>query len=244
MKNTRCRKISCSCRSAALQVRFFTASCPKMPMFLNKTPPSRVASETAVEIELWEGYLARNNSGLRKTLCTYSLDNGPLPGIQPETLLFRFLAFDWINNIRQLLEKNNIHYAVLAERGVDTMQQLRKKIYVAEDDPDILFALSAMLENAGYHVRMSNCGKPIVEGSYGGVDLFILDRQMPDINGLDLCRYLRSQSSTQLTPIILISAVPNRGNEVVEAGANDYIEKPFQMPYLLNIVSKYTRQPP
>jgi len=211
-------------------------------MFLNKMPPSGVASQAAVEIELWEGHLARDHSPLRETLCTYSLDNGPLPGVQPDSLVFRFLAFDWLKNIRQMLDSNNIHYTVIAETDIDAMQQLRKKIYLADDDPDTLFALSAMLKHAGYQVRMSNCGKPIMEGSYAWVDLFILDRQMPDIDGLDLCRYLRSQSATQHTPVIVISGLPKTGNEALDAGANDYIEKPFQMPYLLNLVSKYVRQ--
>lgn len=209
-------------------------------MFLNKMP----ALETAVEIELWEGYLARDHSALGKTLCTYSLDNGPLPGIQPETLVFRFLAFDWLKNVRQLFDIHNMHYTLLAETNIDTMQQLRKKIYVADDDPDTLLALTAMLEHAGYQVRCSSSGKPIVDGAYAWVDLFILDRRMPDIDGLDLCRYLRSQSSTQHTPVIVISALPKAGNEALNAGANDYIEKPFQMPYLLNVVSKYIHHKP
>ena len=208
----------------------------------NKIAALNLSSETAVEIELWEGYLARDDSALGKTLCTYSLDNGPLQGQRAETLVFRFLTFDWLKNIRQLLESNNIHYDFLSEKNIDAMRQLRKKIFVADDDCDTLSALSTMLEDAGYHVRAASSGKPIIDGAYACVDLFILDRRMPDMDGLDLCRHLRSQPTTKHTPIILVSALPKAGNEALNAGANDYIEKPFQMPYLLYVVSKYIRQ--
>ena len=64
---------------------------------------------------------------------------------------------------------------------------------------------------------------------------------MPDVDGLALCRHLRAQSATRNTPVIMISAAPQTGNEALLAGANDYIEKPFHVHYLLNVVSKYTR---
>ena len=211
-------------------------------MFLNSISDYKEGSRTAVEIELWEGYLARDRSSIRSTLFTYSLDNGPLPSSQPETLVFRFLAFDWLKNIQILLDSNSISYSMLGESRIDPMQQLKKKIYVADDDPEILSALSAMLEDAGYKVRASPCGKPVFEGTYSSVDLFILDCQMPDIDGIELCRYLRAQSATRGTPVILISAKPRSGSEALDAGANDYIEKPFHMPYLLYVVSKYARK--
>lgn len=211
-------------------------------MFLNKIAALDSSSETAVEIELWEGYLTRDHSALGKTLCIYSLDNGPLQGLEPETIVFRFLAFDWLKNIRQMLDNKSIHYSLIAETNIDAMRQLRKKIYVADDDSDTLFELTAMLEEAGYHVRASHSGKPIMEAAYACVDLFVLERRMPDIDGLDLCRYLRSQPATKHTPVIVISALPKAGNEALDAGANDYIEKPFQMQYLLHVISKYIRQ--
>ncbi len=211
-------------------------------MILNSVPSSNELSQTAVEIELWEGYLLRNKSNLLKTLCTYSLDNGPLPGVQPGTVVFRFTSYDWDKNMRTLLEGHSIHYSFLREIRLNALDQLlKKKIYIAEDDPDVLLALSTILENAGYQVRASSSCRPIVEGSYSRVDLFILDKQMPDMDGLDLCRYLRAQAATQHTPVIMISANPRTGNEALDAGADDYIEKPIQMPYLLNIVSKYTK---
>lgn len=83
--------------------------------------------------------------------------------------------------------------------------------------------------------------KAILDESYAWIDLFILNKKMPDVDGLQLCRYLRSQSATKETPVIMISAATQCDNEALLAGANDYIEKPFHAHYLLNVVSKYTR---
>lgn len=206
-------------------------------------PGSLEGLSTAVEVEIWEGYLLRNNTGVGKALCTYSLDNGPLNESEAGNLTFRFMLFDWQNNIQDLLARNNIHFAILRKEEADMLHRLLKKnIFVAEDDPNILLCLQTILENAGYHVRVSACGAPVVEGNFSSIDLFILDNQMPDINGVEVCRFLRSQSRTRDTPVILISAIPNCGNEALNAGADDYIVKPFHMHYLLNVVAKFMRR--
>ena len=201
------------------------------------------AAPTAVEVTFWEGFLFRDKSNLLKTLCTYSLDNGPLPGVEPHTMAFRFTSYDWKKNIRRLLENRNIQVCRLREMPLNAGDQLlKKKVYIAEDDADVLLVLSTMLENDGYQVKASACCKPIMDGAYSSVDLFILDKQMPDMDGIQLCRHLREQASTKDTPILMISASPRKGNEALDAGATDYIEKPFQMAYLLNLVSKYTKR--
>ena len=206
-------------------------------------PASGHLFQIAIEVQIWEGYLLRNKTHAGKTLCTYSLDNGPLNEGDDNILTFRFTAYDWEKNIQHLLSVNNIHCSIIREVKIDPFRYLqKKKIFVAEDDPDILFAISKMLEDSGYQVKTSSCGKPVVDGNYSWVDLFILDKQMPDIDGLEICRHLRAQAATKDTPVILISAHPKRGNEALNAGANDYITKPFEMHYLLNVVSRYTRR--
>ena len=198
--------------------------------------------QTAVEVEIWEGYFVKDKSAIAKTLYTYSLDNGPLHKNTDDRFVFRFTAFDWGKNIERLLITNNIHYLLLRMVGINAMQQLlRKKVLVADDDPETALSLSMILEDAGYQVKVSASGKSVIDGNYSWVDLFILDRKMPDVDGLQLCRHLRSQSATKDTPVILISAARQSGNEALLAGANDYIEKPFHLHYLLNVVSKYTR---
>ena len=199
--------------------------------------------QTAVEVQVWEGSVLSNKTNVGKTLCTYSLDNGPLHECDSGTLLFRFTSFDWDKKIRDLLTGSNIPYTLIREVRVNTLEQLlKKKIFIAEDDPDALFALSTMLQDAGYQVRGASSGKAILDGTFSWVDLFILDKKMPDHDGVEICRHLRQQAATKDIPVILISASPKAGNEALLAGANDYIEKPFEMHYLLNVVSKYTKR--
>ena len=198
--------------------------------------------QTAVEVEIWGGYFLKEKSAIAKTLLTYSLDNGPLNENADDRFVFRFTEYDWKKNIEQLLISNNIHFLLLRTAGINSMQQLlRKKVLVADDNPETALSLSLILQDAGYQVKVSPSGKSIIEGNYSWVDLFILDKKMRDVDGLQICRHLRAQSATKDTPVVLIAAGRQGGNEALLAGANDYIEKPFHLHYLLNVVSKYTR---
>jgi CheY-like chemotaxis protein len=211
-------------------------------MMLHNDTAGAILYQTAVEVEIWEGYFPKDRSGFTQTLFTYTLDNGPLKEPADGKMIFRFTLYDWQKNVQSLLTRNNVHFNILRSVGIDPLQQLlRKKIFLADDDPEIGFCLSTILESAGYHVKFSPSGKSILEGSYSWVDLFILDRKMPDVDGLELCRHLRTKFATRDTPVIMISAAPQSGNEALAAGANDYIEKPFHVHYLLNVVSKFTR---
>ena len=213
-----------------------------MHLYATTSDPSTL-DQAAVEVEVWEGYLLRNKTNIAKTLCTYSLDNGPWHETDGAKLIFRFTAFDWSKNIEELLTRNNVHYSIIRIVEINPLQQLlKKKIFVAEDDPDIAYCIVSVLEDAGYHVKLSSSGKAILAGNFSWVDLFILDKRMPDIDGIELCRYLRAQAGTKDTPVIMISCETRKSNEALAAGANAYIEKPFHIHYLLNVVSRYTRK--
>jgi CheY-like chemotaxis protein len=116
---------------------------------------------------------------------------------------------------------------------------MRNKIMIVEDDSDILLALDIMLTNSGYDVTAVPSGKTIVDGQAETPDLFILDKRMPDMDGLDLCRYLRSSEPTKNTPVIIISASPKFGPASIAAGASDFLAKPFDLHDLLRVVRKY-----
>jgi DNA-binding response OmpR family regulator len=116
---------------------------------------------------------------------------------------------------------------------------MKKKIIIVEDDSDILFTVTMVLENNGYDVSALSSGKTIMDGKFEYPDLFILDKRMPDMDGLDLCRQLRSTSDCKLIPIIIMSATPKFGQQALAAGANDFLAKPFSISVLLELVSKY-----
>lgn len=116
---------------------------------------------------------------------------------------------------------------------------MNMKIIVVEDDPDILFTVKTILENADYNVTALSSGKSIMDGNLEHPDLFILDKRMPDMDGLDICRYLRTQPGSKNIRIIIISASPKSGPEALRAGANGFLAKPFAIKDLLEIVSKH-----
>jgi CheY-like chemotaxis protein len=211
----------------------------------NKDTPSGLkrSTQAALEVRLWDVYLLRSRNNLSGVLSGYSLDRGPLrenPD-DPQRVSFRFLFYDWDKSIKKLLCDSNIPFEIIASFQVDLLEQgAKKKIYIAEDDLNILFALNVMLENAGYDVTLSHCGAPMLQDNLPATDLFILDKRMPDIDGLDVCRHLRAQKTTRNIPIIMISAARNFSQQAKNAGVNDCLEKPFQMQDLLKAVARFT----
>jgi DNA-binding response OmpR family regulator len=119
------------------------------------------------------------------------------------------------------------------------MTMMKKKILILEDDEDILFTLTIMLENAGYDVIQLSSGQSIINNTCQYPDLYILDKRMPDMDGLDVCRHIRNQNGSERIPVIIISASPKFGPQALSAGANDFLEKPFQMKSLLTMVEKH-----
>jgi two-component system, sensor histidine kinase and response regulator len=109
-------------------------------------------------------------------------------------------------------------------------------ILIVDDTPDNLRFLSAILTDRGYQVRSVTRGKTALMGIKAQVpDLILLDVLMPDMDGFEVCKSLKSNPETQDIPVIFISAL----NEVMDKvqgfnlGAVDYITKPFQVPEVL-----------
>lgn len=116
-----------------------------------------------------------------------------------------------------------------------------KKILLAEDDPDIRFILNTVLEDAGYQVETLAAGTAIVEGRLEWPDLFILDKSLPTIDGLALCKYLKIKKETRDIPIIMISSYHKLRSKAREVGVDDFLEKPFDLKVLLEQVEKHIK---
>lgn len=117
--------------------------------------------------------------------------------------------------------------------------QTHKKILIADDDPDILDALSLMLADADYETETIMEGLTVQQISDSHADLLLLDIWMSGIDGRDICKELKSQAATHNLPIIMISANKNVARLSKEIGADDYLAKPFDMDDLLAKVAKY-----
>lgn len=110
----------------------------------------------------------------------------------------------------------------------------RPRVVVIEDDADIAEAITYQLEKAGLQTRVARTGEEGLEAVRRGVDLVLLDLNLPGLDGLEVCRLIRRQTGTSRLPIIIVSA---RGDEVdrvlgLEMGADDYVVKPFSLKEL------------
>ena len=114
-----------------------------------------------------------------------------------------------------------------------------RTICVIEDDEGIQDVLRIILKRAGYEVMIFSEGKAIMENGFAAPDLFLLDKQLPDIDGLTICGHLKGDPYTAMIPVIMMSAYPNAKELSEDFGADDFIEKPFQMETLLSTIKKY-----
>ena len=115
----------------------------------------------------------------------------------------------------------------------------KKNIVITDDDPGIRDIFKIIFETAGYDVQLITNGDDLLNNKFDIPDLFLLDKQLSGIDGIDICRYLKKQNTTSHLPVIMISANPHIGKLAEEAGADAYIEKPFEVKYLLEMVERY-----
>lgn len=111
-----------------------------------------------------------------------------------------------------------------------------KKILIVDDDPILRKVLQNSLEQQGYQVISVNSGKSaLVQFSQDVPDIIISDVSMPEMDGFEFCRQLRSQPSGKLIPFIFLSA-KNELDDRIQGhtiGADSYLSKPFEMKELL-----------
>ncbi|MBU0479507.1 MAG: response regulator [Proteobacteria bacterium] len=124
----------------------------------------------------------------------------------------------------------------MAEAARDRSRPLMKletsgcRVLIVDDEPSIRLILSSILENEGYQISEIDSGaKAISEIDNIRPDLVLLDVMMPGINGFEVCRMIRDNQDFQEIPIIFITALTQTKDlvEAFEAGANDYLTKPF-----------------
>ncbi len=106
-------------------------------------------------------------------------------------------------------------------------------ILIVEDDPPIRNLISVALEAHDYrYISAANAGNAIMEATSHNPDIVLLDLGLPDLDGVDVIRKIRSWSNM---PIIVISARSDDRDKIdaLDAGADDYLTKPFSVDELL-----------
>ncbi len=125
------------------------------------------------------------------------------------------------------------------------MSTQRKNILVIEDDPDIRNLIAFNIKNEGFNSIEAKNGEIGIEKAREKTpDLILLDLMLPGIQGLDVCRVIRSDKDTKNIPIIMVSALGQEEDVVtgLETGADDYITKPFSIKILLARIEAVLRR--
>lgn len=116
------------------------------------------------------------------------------------------------------------------------------KIIIVDDEAGIRQLVKAFLERYHFTVLEADCGQALFDLlKTETVDLIVLDLMLPDVYGIDICKEIRKTSPV---PIIMLTAAQGEMNTVLgfEAGADDYVEKPFSAHVLLSRIQAILRR--
>jgi CheY-like chemotaxis protein len=122
------------------------------------------------------------------------------------------------------------------------MQNKQKTLLVVDDEQDILEFLKVILEEEGYTAVTTDKGDYLEKLKHGGLpDLILLDMLLSGKDGREIVKYLKRQEKTRHIPVIMFSAHPSAKESALQAGADDFVSKPFEIELLLNKIAQYLR---
>lgn len=112
----------------------------------------------------------------------------------------------------------------------------KKKLLIMEDNVDHLGMMKTYLELEGYEVETATNGRLGVESIMKSLpDLIVTDYQMPELDGMEILKILKSNSKTEHIPIIIVTGAKTSSSNVIEglaAGVDAYLPKPFELDEL------------
>lgn len=153
-------------------------------------------------------------------------DNGTLKGFRVPGSRFRRIPRDQLFNF---MKDNGI--------PTDALESGKKKLLIVDDDVELIELMSEAFDRDGrFDIRTANNGFDAgMKVKEFRPDLVILDVMLPDINGKEVCQRVRSDESLDTVKIICISGMIEQDKvaDLKEAGANDFIQKPFQVDRLI-----------
>ncbi len=154
-------------------------------------------------------------------------DNGSLKGFRVPGSRFRRIPW---NELYNFMRDNGI--------PTDALESGKRKVLIVDDDPDLVELLSdAFARDGRFEIKTAN------NGFDAGMlvkefrpDLVVLDIMLPDINGKEVCQRVRGDHSLEAVKIICISGMVEQDKvaDLKAAGANDFMQKPFQVEKLLD----------
>jgi DNA-binding response OmpR family regulator len=124
---------------------------------------------------------------------------------------------------------------------MDAHQPRTGRILIVDDDLAILEAVGFALEDAGHEIKLisKSLDGIVAQVELAAPDVIILDMLLSGTDGRNICRLLKSNPSTAPIPVIMMSAHPTAAQSAAEAGADDFLPKPFDIDELLTKVESH-----
>lgn len=118
-----------------------------------------------------------------------------------------------------------------------------KRILIIDDDSRNIFALTAVLRSKGFDVKSAFSAGDGLEmlRSNKGIKIVLLDMMMPDMDGYEALRVIRSDKEISAATVFAVTAQAMMGDreKCLEAGANEYVSKPIDVDLLLELLNRY-----
>ena len=127
----------------------------------------------------------------------------------------------------------------LWQNGLPKTVKMKKSILIVDDDIDLLEILREISNSLDIEPVARNSHVTLEEIEALQPHLILLDHHLPIISGGDICRRIKSSDAIKKIPVLLISGVTNLPVLASFCGANDYIEKPFELGDLVARIKKY-----
>ena len=160
--------------------------------------------------------------------------------LDPVELAFRLKSISRMRYLTDELEKAVAELEGLQEYNYERDAQsteysekggvVENRVLVVDDEAHVRDLLGDFLKSKGYEVLLAVDGEEAIElTNRESPHVIFLDIKMPGIDGIETCKRLRAEEKTHSIPIIMISAFEDMSTEAIEAGADDFVSKPFTM---------------
>ena len=164
--------------------------------------------------------------GLSQQTIIRCFDSGHLGGFRVPGSKFRRIPRD---KLLKFMKENKI--------PLDRLESDKVKVLIVDDDQDLVdLFVEIMGKDGRFEMRTAGTGFDAgVEANRFRPDVIVLDYLLPDINGMAVCKTVRQSEELDNTRILIISGVINRPevDQLLEAGADDFIKKPFGVPEVM-----------
>ena len=125
------------------------------------------------------------------------------------------------------------------------MSEGKKRVLIVDDEPVIVETVKFSLEEAGFECIEAYDGIQAIQQIKGErPDLVLLDIMLPKVNGYKVCRLIKFDEKFKHIPVIMMTARAQEKDRALgmETGADEYVTKPFEMDYLVDLVKKFLPQ--